>query len=271
MGSSCSRSDRQVHNATGGTIVTATANAAPPFVSGSVASSPLAKVPLSSALASGMSIQQWADQPIPDREGVALAVKKYERARAHWARSDFGFLVRWHGVDAAQGNAIFDSLGARCNAIRMYRIYARLDGTAVAALATLDEGTEGHRGLVHGGVTALLFDNTLGWANAFSILAERNELAALLLSGDDVKPFSASSAAIFGFTASLTVNYRAPCKCGTTVELLARVDRCRHAFVCALANVEVLTSIYAGLKRREMGLSSALWLRRCAMWLWELF
>ena len=237
MGSSCSRSDRQVHNATGATIAMATANAAPPFVSGSVASSPLAKVPLSSALASGMSIQQWADQPIPDREGVALAVKKYESESANWARSDFGFLVRWHGVDAAQGNAIFDSLGARCNAIRMYRLYARLDGTSVVALATLDEGTEGHRGLVHGGVTALLFDNTLGWANAFSILAERNELAPLLLSGDDVKPFSASSAAIFGFTASLTVNYRAPCKCGTTVELLARVDRCRHAFVCARASV----------------------------------
>ena len=33
---------------------------------------------------------------------------------------------------------------------------------------------------MHGGVTALLFDNTLGWSNAMSLLAERGRLAPLI-------------------------------------------------------------------------------------------
>ena len=35
-------------------------------------------------------------------------------------------------------------------------------------MATFGDDCVGHPGVVHGGVTSLLFDNTLGWANALS-------------------------------------------------------------------------------------------------------
>ena len=83
-------------------------------------------------------------------------------------------------VDSLDGSVIFDTLGARTNSIRLYQLYAKVDGTAVAGIASLGSGLDGHPGIVHGGVTALLFDNTFGWANAIGLLKERSALAAAL-------------------------------------------------------------------------------------------
>ena len=44
-------------------------------------------------------------------------------------------------------------------------------------MATFGDDCVGHPGVVHGGVTSLLFDNTLGWANAVAVLATAGRLA----------------------------------------------------------------------------------------------
>jgi acyl-coenzyme A thioesterase PaaI-like protein len=119
------------------------------------------------------------------------------------------------------GSAIFDSLGAKANAVRTYRIYCTADGKETVAVATLMPGSEGHPGILHGGVTALLFDNTLGWANAVARLANAGELTATL----NGKPVNPDTVATFGFTAYLHTNYRAPCPVESTLVLSCSVDR----------------------------------------------
>ncbi len=70
----------------------------------------------------------------------------------------------------------------------------------------------GHPGVVHGGVTSLLFDNTLGWANALSITK-----------GGD--PSQHDTVKQFGMTANLSVNYRRPLFVGQTVVISCSLDR----------------------------------------------
>lgn len=163
-----------------------------------------------------LSLPDWAAQP-PALGKAASAVAKYEQS-SEWQRADLAL------CEGGAGHAIFDTLGARTNAIPMYRIYARRDGAAVAALATPSEGCDGHKGIIHGGITALLFDNTLGWTNAVAVLADHGALEAVLR-GESIDMDTGGSPAMFGFTANLFVNYRAPLKQGATVEFLCKVDR----------------------------------------------
>lgn len=120
------------------------------------------------------------------------------------------------------GHVIFDTLGAQANAVKMYRIFSRLDGSETVSVAVLgEEGCDGHKGIVHGGLTAMLLDNTLGWANAVELLANSGELEATL----DGKPLPNDTVSTFGMTAYLNVNYRAPCRSGTTVVITCRIER----------------------------------------------
>jgi len=171
----------------------------------------------------------WSEQPPRgNTTAVARAVSKYEDSE-DWVRADLMVFADggWTGI--------LDTVGARTNAIHMYRIWTSLDGQRCAALATLCEGCDGHRGIVHGGVTALLFDNTLGWSNAMSLLAERGRLAPLIeraragLSPSD-SSIDDDTPNDFGYTANLDVNYRSPCRRSesegsVTVELVCSLDR----------------------------------------------
>jgi acyl-coenzyme A thioesterase PaaI-like protein len=171
----------------------------------------------------------WAEQP--PRGGndtaVARAARKYDDS-ADWMRADKMIFSDggWTGI--------LDTVGPQTNAVHMYRIWTSVDGQSCVALAQLCDGCDGHRGIVHGGVTALLFDNTLGWANAMSLLAERGRLAALIERArtglgpsdtlDDDTPND------FGYTAFLHVNYRSPCRRSesdgsVSVELVCSLDR----------------------------------------------
>lgn len=188
-----------------------------------------ATIALGSVGAVCMPLSDWAVQVPPCRK-AAEVVAKYEES-ADWVRAD---LTLANGGD---GHAIFDTLGAKTNAIPMYRIYARRDGSAVAAIATASQGCDGHKGIVHGGVTAMLFDNTLGWTNAVSILAENGALMTVLAGVSD----ESDSTSRFGFTANLLVNYKAPFKQGATVEILCRLDRVegrKRFLVGVMKNIE---------------------------------
>jgi hypothetical protein len=85
--------------------------------------------------------------------------------------------------------------------------YLRRDGSEVAVVAQCARGTDGHSGILHGGVTALLFDEATGWMNACSRLQESGKLTAFTDPANPtpfpVQPKEASK--LFGFTAFLHV------------------------------------------------------------------
>lgn len=147
-----------------------------------------------------VSVEEWAE--LPDAGADAA-----ERRLGQWRRVDEGLVA-----SGAEGNAIYDALGAQTNALRHHRIWAKPDGAEVACVATFGDDCVGHPGVVHGGVTSLLFDNTLGWANALSITK-----------GGD--PSSHDTVKAFGMTANLSVNYRRPLFVGQTVVISCALDR----------------------------------------------
>ena len=140
-------------------------------------------------------------------------------AAGGWTRADAGLIKG--GV--AKNSAIYDAMGARTEGLRAYKVFAKADGSQVTAVATFGDCCVGHPGVVHGGVTSLIFDNTLGFANAFAVLAEQGALDASL-DPREASKIRAKSKKIFGFTASLTVNFRKPVFVGTTVLADCKLD-----------------------------------------------
>jgi acyl-coenzyme A thioesterase PaaI-like protein len=69
--------------------------------------------------------------------------------------------------------------------IEFYEIYKNVDTSDLLCIIKFGAALNGHPGVVHGGITALLFDNTFGWL------------------------FFARSIPV-GVTANLNINYRAP-------------------------------------------------------------
>lgn len=156
-----------------------------------------------------MSAQEWLDQPM-DKE-TAKAVSAYENDS--WVRVD-------QALVKSGSSGVLGTLGAETNAVKMYRIYAKSDGSEVVAVAKFGgPGSTGHPGIVHGGVTALLFDNTLGFAQGVSALRSDDKLHGFLeaLQSEATLGNSETTASRFGFTASLTINYRSPCFSKSTV------------------------------------------------------
>ena len=165
-----------------------------------------------------MSLAEWHVASPPTAAAVA-ALKRYEGGE--WVRIDR--LLQGNGDESlGQGHVIFDTLGAQTNAVPVYRIFAKADGSETVGVATLAEvGCDGHKGIVHGGVTAMLLDNTIGWANAASVLASRGDLEATVAG----KPLPEDTVGTFGMTAFLNINYRAPCHAGTTVVISCVTER----------------------------------------------
>ena len=165
------------------------------------------------ATAACLSLQEWHDQPPLPLEAEAL--------RELEGSEEFVRVDRLLLADGGAGHAIFDTLGAKTGAVHMYRIFAKKDGSETVAVATLMPGSEGHRGVVHGGVTGLIFDNTIGWAQAMAMLARTGKIDAVLAG----EPIPADTPRLFGFTANLSVNYRKPCLPGMTLIVRCRMDK----------------------------------------------
>ena len=162
-----------------------------------------------------MSLAEFHEAPAPTSDAAAALQRM--TADGEWIRVD-SVLLRGGG----EGHVIFDTLGAQANAVPMYRIFSRPDGSETVSIATLGAaGCDGHKGIVHGGVTAMLLDNTLGWANAVHVLASGGELEATL----EGRPIARDTVSTFGMTAYLNLNYRAPCRAGTTVVITCRLER----------------------------------------------
>lgn len=183
-----------------------------------------------------MSTEEWLAQPLD--QTAAATVAQYEKEENSWVRVDEALIKSSGG-----GGAIFGSLGADTNAVKLYRIYAKRDGSEVAAVASFGgRGCSGHPGIVHGGVSALLFDNTIGFANAVSKLAEDKELESLVRQFEQGKTVSRTpSTRRFGFTASLTVNYRSPCNADSTVVLnckLKTVEGRKRTLVATMVDAD---------------------------------
>lgn len=163
-----------------------------------------------------MSKEEWLGQPLDASSQAAVGIFESDGA---WVRAD-SILAKQQRTGSSSVGGILTTLGEKTNAIKLYRIYGKPDGSEVAAVVQFGSGVNGHVGIVHGGVTALLFDNTLGWANAISTLAAADELEAVI--GGAAMP---SSMRRFGFTANLSVNYRSPCLAGSTILLKCRLDK----------------------------------------------
>lgn len=100
-----------------------------------------------------------------------------------------------------EGHAIFGVLLGE-NMIERYDIYKRPEGSdnenIIVAHVKLGSRIDGHKGVVHGGILSLLFDDALGFG--FDALGVK-----------------------MAFTANLTVDYRAPVPAGTMIRLQAQL------------------------------------------------
>lgn len=81
-----------------------------------------------------------------------------------------------------ENHALHDTLNGD-NKVEEYEIYKKNDLSEIVCVIKFGSALNGHPGIVHGGITALLFDNTFGWL--FTILKVP-----------------------MAFTANLNINYR---------------------------------------------------------------
>jgi acyl-coenzyme A thioesterase PaaI-like protein len=123
--------------------------------------------------------QAWAyATPKDPALAAALAQFRVDQTGGGWDRVD-DMAFRRSGFPGDGSAAIAASLGVKAGAIPAYRMFLRRDGGEVAVVAQLARGATGHPGILHGGVTALLFDEGMGWMTAAYRLQEQGFLRLL--------------------------------------------------------------------------------------------
>jgi len=95
-----------------------------------------------------------------------------------------------------KGNLIHNTLNEK-DKIWDMKVYRDLTTNEVLLTCKMGNGVSGHPGIVHGGATAALLDNTFGYAYIVTNVGN-------------------------GFTANLNINYRAPIIAGSKIILIAR-------------------------------------------------
>tara|TARA_B110000046_G_scaffold185311_1_gene226498 strand:+ start:3145 stop:3600 length:456 start_codon:yes stop_codon:yes gene_type:complete len=127
--------------------------------------------------------------------------------------------MAWRAITVAHTTDIFASLSPHLIDLCTWVQGTGGAGTAVRQRVVLGEGLSGHPGVLHGGATALLMDDTMGVLAGITGSAKRGELARC------------------GMTASLEVQYKKPCYTGRTLELHAVYDRIegrKHFLTCEM-------------------------------------
>ena len=222
------------------------------------------------------SLPSAAVEGEPPNAEVAAAVERFEGTGSEWVRIDTRITERGTtdedqdedgemagsggGADATQqtsqqarqarrqsrraeiiarrkrGTAITDAMALTAGAMPVYRMYLKRDGSALAVLVRFAHGSSGHPGILHGGVSALVFDEAMGYMAAAARLRQAGDLHILVPPPSSTKssPPSATNASsksssspslqrhstadyerafskAVGFTAFLKVNYRKPC------------------------------------------------------------
>jgi hypothetical protein len=117
---------------------------------------------------------------LPQNEPLPSALTDYRPDRRHYNRID-SLLDSAH-PDWKSNNAFHGTLQGD-NMIEKYEVYANPDKGDIICLIKYGRSLNGHAGIMHGGITALTFDNSFGWL----FLANKTPPA---------------------FTANISVNYR---------------------------------------------------------------
>lgn len=79
---------------------------------------------------------------------------EYERIDEKVLTSDY--------VDIVDNHAIHDTLNGP-NRVEVYEIYKHQAEPMIISIIKFGNALNGHPGVLHGGITGLLFDNTFGW------------------------------------------------------------------------------------------------------------
>ena len=103
-------------------------------------------------------------------------------------------------------HAIHDTLNG-LKKIEVYEIYKKKDADEIKCIIKFGESLNGHKGIVHGGISSLVIDNTFGW------------LFMSCINGGILSLNGLPSA----FTANLNINYRSPVYANTIVVLTANL------------------------------------------------
>ena len=131
-----------------------------------------------------------ASKPTPITNNVSNQDKAYmerlQKMKPHlngYVKVDESFVdENMKALFNLQDHALHDTLNGP-NMIEVYEVYKKIDEDEIVCLVKFGKSLNGYPGIVHGGITALLFDNTFGWV----FLALR---------------------APHGVTANLNINYR---------------------------------------------------------------
>ncbi len=144
---------------------------------------------------------------------VAVAGKRRGAAPARPSRSLDAIRAEMQRVDTTPA---YKKMGAWHNSLRGdglvedMELYTDARDQSVAGAIRLGCSLCGHKGIIHGGITAMAFDDLFG--TCFYTQVKR-----------DLK--GKADAAPAAFTANLDVNYRTPLPCGTRVIFNAKIDR----------------------------------------------
>jgi hypothetical protein len=118
----------------------------------------------------------------------AVAEDKHRELETFRPYPDEGFvrvdtLLESSHIEYLRSNAVHDTLRGE-SLIEAYEVYHNETTGDIRCIVQFGNALNGHRGIVHGGITALVFDNTFGWL----FFMQRDVPAA--------------------FTANLSLNYR---------------------------------------------------------------
>jgi len=114
---------------------------------------------------------------------ISTSIEAYRPNKDEYDRLDTLLLTNEY-KNFTKNHALHESLKGN-GKIEAYEIYKKKDSDEIKCIIKFGESLNGHPGIVHGGISALLIDNTFGW---------------LFMS---LKLPSA-------FTANLNINYRSP-------------------------------------------------------------
>lgn len=114
---------------------------------------------------------------------------EYERIDTRMLAKEYKHWVKDH--------ALHDTV-AGPGKVEAYEIYQKNNSNELYCLVKFGKSLNGHPGIVHGGITSLVFDNTFGW----------------LFLALKIKP---------AFTANLVINYRSPVYANTCCILKAKL------------------------------------------------
>ena len=146
-----------------------------------------------------------------------------EAAIAALPRIDLPVKAELDKAGGVEHHVLWGPLLGKANLLEVYEVHADPAGawsqgalpeapkTQVVAVAKVGTHMCGHEGIAHGGVTSMLFDDIFGWT-FFAGMNEKPKKTA----GED-------SPTAFGFTANLSVNFRAPIRVPATVVIRSRV------------------------------------------------